>query len=101
MSNTNLVDFYTGKVHEENDISVDYVIPWSFMYSDDIWNLVLTSRSNNSAKSNSVPSKDTIKRLKDRNDSLLRTIKDKSQEKMLEEAISNNYVDKFYYSFKM
>ena len=101
MYNGDPIDFYTGKVLEENDISVDHVIPWSFMYSDDIWNLVLTSRSNNSSKSNSVPSKEIIKRLKDRNDNLLRTIKDKSQEKILEEAIRNNYIDKFYYSLKM
>ena len=101
MYNGDPIDFYTGKVLEENDISVDHVIPWSFMYSDDIWNLVLTSRSKNSSKSNSVPSKEIIKRLKDRNDNLLRTIKDKSQEKILEEAIRNNYIDKFYYSLKM
>lgn len=101
MYNGDPIDFYTGKVLEENDISVDHVIPWSFIYSDDIWNLVLTSRSNNSSKSNSVPSKEIIKRLKDRNDNLLRAIKDKSQEKILEEAIRNNYIDKFYYSLKM
>ena len=50
-----------------DDISVDHVIPWSFMYSDDIWNLVLTTKSNNSKKSNIVPSEDVIERLKERN----------------------------------
>ena len=39
-NNYQAIDFYTGKVLQENDISVDHVIPWSFMYSDDIWNLV-------------------------------------------------------------
>ena len=54
------IDFYTEKVLDDNDISVDHVIPWSFMYSDNIWNLVLTSKSNNSSKSNSIPSQDII-----------------------------------------
>ena len=71
------------------------------MYSDDIWNLVLTSRSNNSVKSNTVPSKEIIKKLKDRNDNSLRIIKHKSQQKVLEEAINNNYIDKSYYSLKV
>lgn len=97
----NPVDFYSGKVLQENDISVDHVIPWSFMYSDDIWNLVLTSRSENSIKSNSVPSKETIKRLKERNDDLLLIIDDKIEKEKLEESINNNYIDKFYYSMKM
>ena len=34
------IDFYTGDELDMDDISVDHVIPWSFMYSDDIWNLV-------------------------------------------------------------
>lgn len=95
------VDFYTGKILDINDISIDHVIPWSFMYSDDIWNLVITSKSNNSTKSNSVPTKEVIKRLKERNEELLKKIEDKNQAKLLEEAIKNNYVDKFYYSLKM
>lgn len=33
------IDFYTGNELDMDDISVDHVIPWSFMYSDDIWNL--------------------------------------------------------------
>ena len=66
-NNYQAIDFYTGKVLQENDISVDHVIPWSFMYSDDIWNLVLTSKSNNSSKSNIIPSQDVIESLKERN----------------------------------
>ena len=53
-----IIDFYTGNPISYNDISIDHVIPWSFMYSDDIWNLVITSKSINSSKSNSIPSKE-------------------------------------------
>lgn len=95
------IDFYTGKVLEVNDISVDHVIPWSFIYSDDIWNLVLTSKTNNSSKSNSIPSKKSIERLKQRNLELINLIGNSHQEEKLKEAIENNYVDKFYNAMKM
>lgn len=95
------IDFYTGKVLEANDISVDHVIPWSFIYSDDLWNLVLTSKSNNSSKSNSTPSRAAIEKLKQRNIELMNMLNNKNQKKELEEAIENNYLDKFYNSLKM
>jgi len=66
-SGKKILDFYTGLELLHNDISVDHVIPWSFIYSDDIWNLVLTSKSNNSSKSNNVPDKLIIDRLNNRN----------------------------------
>ena len=95
------IDFYTGEVLDENDISLDHVIPWSFMYSDDIWNLVITSKSNNSSKSNSVPTQEIIDKLKQRNQLLLQTITDYKYKQQLEIAISNDYVDKFYLAMKM
>ncbi len=98
------IDFYTGKELASDDISVDHVIPWSFMYSDDIWNLVLTTKSNNSKKSNIVPSEDVIERLKERNKKLVNLLNDEKLKISMEEAIENNYVDKFYnscrYDFK-
>ena len=66
----NVVDFYTGEQLELKNISIDHVIPWSFMYSDDIWNLVITSKSNNSSKSNTIPNEEIINKLKDRNKKL-------------------------------
>ena len=95
-----IIDFYTGNPISYNDISIDHVIPWSFMYSDDIWNLVITSKSINSSKSNSIPSKEIIEKLKIRNnnlDSLLSGIYKLS----MDEAIRNNYVDKFYYESRL
>ena len=71
------------------------------MYSDDIWNLVLTSKSNNSSKSNSVPTDEDIDRLKKRNSELLNKINDEGMRIELIEAINNNYVDKFYNSMKL
>lgn len=100
-----LYDFYTGNKLVLSDLSVDHVIPWSFLYSDDIWNLVLTTRSNNSIKSNRIPTKYEIEKLKVRNIELLDVLKDKNKYynivskstiNELELSIQNNFVDKFY-----
>lgn len=93
-------DFYTGETLSYQDATVDHVIPWSFMYSDDIWNLVLTSKSNNSRKSNIVPSEEVINRLKDRNESI-KDLVDESYKKDLVLAELNKYVDKYYYECKV
>lgn len=65
------IDFYIGDELDMDDISVDHVIPWSFMYSDDIWNLVLTFKSHNSSKSNHIPSKEVFEQLNQRNKALI------------------------------
>ena len=94
------IDFYSGKPLEDNDISVDHVIPWSFMYSDDIWNLVLTSKSNNSSKSNSIPSEEVINRLKERNVNLVGVLDDKYDNE-IKESINNKLIDKYYFECRM
>ena len=95
-----IIDFYTGKPISKEDISIDHVIPWSFMYSDDIWNLVITSKSINSSKSNSIPSNEVIERLKERNKNL-ETLLSGSFKLSMDEAIENNYVDKFFYESRL
>lgn len=95
------IDFYIGDELKPDDISVDHVIPWSFMYSDDIWNLVLTSKSHNSYKSNHIPSKEVIEQLTQRNKALIETIDNSKYKEELNIAIMNNYVDKFYLSMKL
>lgn len=94
------IDFYSGEPLDENDISVDHVIPWSFMYSDDIWNLVLTSKSNNSSKSNSIPSEEVIEKLKERNSSLV-GILDPKFDMEIRESIDKGLIDKFYFECRM
>ena len=51
----------------EGDLSIDHVIPWSFLYSDNLWNLVYTHKSCNSSKSNVSPDSQKIKQLEARN----------------------------------
>lgn len=100
------VCFLCGQKITDKELSIDHVIPWSYMYSDDLWNLVYVHRSCNSSKSNVVPSEEGIAKLKERNKRLLDDfIKEYVSEKKkalpkeigsLEIAIENDYVDKFY-----
>jgi len=94
------IDFYSGEPLLDNDISVDHVIPWSFMYSDDIWNLVLTSKSHNSSKSNAIPNESIINKLKERNKKIVDILGPNYSAEM-KEAIKNNYIDKYYFECRM
>lgn len=71
------------------------------MYSDDIWNLVITSKSVNSSKSNSIPSEEVIERLEKRNKELVEIVKEPKYHEELQTAIDNNYVQKFYVALSM
>lgn len=64
--------FYTDLPLHSNkrNIAVDHFIPWSFIHSDDIWNLVLTSQSLNSKKGSKLPEKIYIDKLHERNETL-------------------------------
>jgi 5-methylcytosine-specific restriction endonuclease McrA len=90
-----IIDFYTGKVLEEHQISVDHVIPWSFIYSNDLWNLVITSKSFNSQKSNRTPDRSVIERLQKRNQQLLSSDIDEKLKQELEISVEQNYPLKF------
>jgi len=48
-------DLYTGAPINETNFSVDHFIPWSFVLHDQLWNLLPTERSVNSAKSDMLP----------------------------------------------
>ena len=96
-----IIDFYTEEELSLSQLSIDHVIPWSFMYSDDIWNLVITSKSNNSSKSNSVPSEEHIEKLKERNNRIINIINDIKIKNDMKLAIENSYVDRFYYDCRM
>lgn len=80
--------------------ALDHVIPWSYLYSDDLWNLVYTHSSCNSSKSNVIPSESTIDKLEQRNVRLLELlqsqgIKDKEVAEV-ELAIEKDFVKKFW-----
>jgi hypothetical protein len=91
-----VTDFYSGKVLNSSEISVDHVIPWSFIYNDELWNLVITSKTVNSQKSNNIPTKEIIEKLKARNRNLIDFIEPQSEKDKFLQAINNDYVTKYY-----
>lgn len=93
------LDFYSDKPLFENDISVDHVIPWSFMYRDDIWNLVLTDKKTNSSKSASIVDENLIDKLQYRNMKLCDTMKEGKDKEELKMAVKENLPKRFYLSF--
>lgn len=102
IENPEHICFLCGYVIVEETPAIDHVIPWSYLYSDDLWNLVYAHQSCNSSKSNVIPREDTIQRLKERNDKLLEVLVEKGiKDKHVSEldlAIQNNYVRKFWIS---
>ena len=104
MENKERKCFICGKKIEENELSIDHVIPWSYLYSDDLWNLVYVHKSCNSSKNNKIPEKEDIQRLKIRNENLLNELKKNNiNGKIVDElnlAIKKDYVNKFWIGCK-
>ena len=48
-------DIYTGDLMTTKGLSIDHFVPWSYVASDELWNLVPTVKSVNSRKSNNLP----------------------------------------------
>lgn len=88
----------------EDEVSIDHVIPWSYMYSDDLWNLVYVHKGCNSSKSNKVPTREEIEKLKERNRKLFNismTIEFSNKDiDELKLAIDKDYVDNFWLGCK-
>lgn len=47
---------YSGQFLDENNISIDHYLPWSFVAHDRLWNLLPTIKNVNSSKYNNIPS---------------------------------------------
>jgi len=75
------------------------------MFSDDIWNLVYCHKSENSEKSNHLPTEEDIVKLEKRNTILLSIMKNTIYHKskdfdQLQLANERDYVRSFWISFK-
>lgn len=101
LENPGMKCFDCGRPITAEELAVDHVIPWSYLFSDDIWNLVFVHRSCNSRKSNTIPSEAQVEALKQRNRRLCEALKSThiNKNKMifeLEDAIENDLVRKFW-----
>ncbi len=95
-------DFYTGEIIDKNDVHIDHVIPWSFVFENEIWNLVVTKSTTNLEKSNRAPSENDIERLQKRNIELAERLKyiNPSEAEKVKYAVENNIVKKLYINLK-
>ncbi len=96
-------DFYTDEVVEPADIHIDHVIPWSFVYTDDLWNLVVTSSKTNLSKNDRPPTRSDITRLNERNKQLVMWLdetKHTKHIKKIEYAIEHRLLDKLYVNMR-
>ena len=96
LENPDHICFHSGNSIEDQNLSIDHVIPWSYLFSDDLWNLVYVDKSHNSSKGNRIPSQRMIERLEKRNKELLKRVEpDYPRDKQTEElrlSIERNLV---------
>ncbi len=59
--------FYCNCVLENDDTHVDHFIPWSYIFEDESWNLVMTCSGCNSKKSDSLASSEFLDEIIKRN----------------------------------
>ena len=103
LENPEKICFISGEKIKD-DLSIDHVLPWSYLFSDDIWNLVYVKKDLNSSKSNKIPNEEIIKKLEDRNNLLYNKMKENNiKDKRfieLETSIKKDYVREFWYGCK-
>ncbi|GGM42861.1 hypothetical protein GCM10011351_31000 [Paraliobacillus quinghaiensis] len=83
--------FYCGKAlsNGKRQTHVDHFIPWSFVQSDHIWNLVLSCSTCNGSKSDKLPKRYFLDSIIDRNNELI----DKEEDANVM-SFMKNYKDK-------
>ena len=93
--NEGIVDFYTGKHLDYLDIKIVHVIPYNYLYCNNIWNLVITDKSH---KNNLMPTTDELEKLKNRNIGLLKGLESVSSKEKedLKKVINDNLLDKCF-----
>ena len=103
IENPNRVCSECEKQIEDKDLSIDHVIPWSFIYSDNLWNLTYAHKGCNSAKSNITPDRAKIDKLNQRNRDLCHHIEqncpeliDKKHYKELRSTVDENLLTKMW-----
>jgi hypothetical protein len=90
ISEKDIIDIYSHK-KITSDISIDHFIPWSFVLHDQFWNLIPTTRSINSSKSNSLPCLDEyLDDFCEQQFELYTFLQEKKKNKLLEEYIILN-----------
>ena len=97
--NEGIKDFYTGEHLEYRDAKMVHVIPYNYIYCNNIWNLVITNKN---SKIRITPLDEDMKKLKIRNENLLKMLKNVSNKEKqdLENVVDNNLLDKCFMDMK-
>ena len=95
-------DFYTGDPIHVDEISLEHVITYDFIYTCDIWNLIVVSKETAKKRRGRIPSQEDIDKLNARNKELYDAIKDTHLKVRfdLEKAIENHLVNRYYIDLK-
>ncbi len=67
---------FTDKQLDNNSFALDHFVPWSFVCHDQLWNLTPITQSLNSAKSNALPPRESVRRLASQHSEALRIAHD-------------------------
>ena len=104
LENKNHKCFICGNTISSEELSIDHVIPWSYLYSDDIWNLVYVCKSCNSSKNNFLVDELQIAKLQQRNIDLYNILESNNIDIKLKDelsySINNNLVQKYWINCK-
>ncbi|MHA7136600.1 HNH endonuclease domain-containing protein [Rossellomorea arthrocnemi] len=87
----------TGQKRERH---VDHFIPWSFVQSDHIWNLVLACNKCNSSKSDKLPKRGFLEEIIERNEELLHPINSEQLNKQMKNYNPKKLIMLYDYSVK-
>ena len=95
-------DFYTGEHVQVDEISLEHVIPYDFIYTCDIWNLIIVSKETAKKRRGKIPTKSDIEKLNERNRVLYESVKDTHLQVRfdLEKAINENLINRYYIDVK-
>ena len=97
-----ITDFYTGQHLELDEISLEHVIPFHFIYSVDLWNIVIVSKDTIKEVRGKMPTEQDIVRLEKRNKRLLVALSGTKQKPKLDlqRAVKQNLARRYYIDLK-
>lgn len=97
-----ITDFYTGEHLSIDDVTLDYLIPYYFIYSTGIWNTVITSKENAKVKRGVNPTEEEVNKLNNRNELLIKSLGNTKLHARfeLENSLKHHLLQRYYTDFK-
>lgn len=104
LDNPGQVCFMCGQEISDSELAIEHVIPWTYLYSDDLWNLAYMHKTCVPANPHAVPEELSIARLQKRNKSLINLLANYDQNDKhiagLKYAVEHNLARKFWATLK-